>query len=348
MQLPEQITGLAIISVDRALRDLRAGLPVLLDGMLVAPYCAGITAAFALLSAERLQSMGFAGQPVSRVAVKGNEAWLLQAADAFAPANAAPPAGGFFPADPRDSAALQLLKHAALLPIALVQPSPEADADWLSVSAKAVLGYDAALAESLTQISDAIIPLHDIGTVRVIAFRPKAGGLEHLAILTGKLAADGPLTIPDDTIPVRLHSSCLTGDILGSMRCDCGEQLRKAIADSATQGGGVVLYLNQEGRGIGIANKLTAYRLQDHGHDTYDANLRLGYGDDERSYCAAAHMLKVLGISRITLMTNNPTKLAAIAALGITVESRTAHSVAANKMNENYLKAKKTKAGHLL
>lgn len=338
----------SIIAVDRAVRELRAGLPVRLDGALVAAHDSGLKADYAVVTAERLQALGFAGRPASRVECKGNEAWLKQASDAFAPASAALPQGGFSTADARDHAALLLLKHAALLPIALITEKPATQGDWLSVTAADIQTYDVGLADSLTQVSDAIIPLHDIGAVRVIAFRPHAGGLEHLAILTGKLAANGSLKIPTEAIPVRLHSSCLTGDILGSMRCDCGEQLRKAIADSTTQGGGVVLYLNQEGRGIGIANKLTAYRLQDEGCDTYEANLRLGYGDDERSYRVAAQMLKTLGIKNILLMTNNPTKLSAMKALGIHVEARQAHAVAANKVNEGYLKAKKTKAGHLL
>lgn len=336
------------IAVDRAVRELRAGLPVWLDDALVAAHDGDLKADYALITAERLQALGFAGQPASRVSTNGNADWLAMAADAFAPSGAALPLGGFHPADARDVAALSLLKHAALIPIALIAIKPDAVGGWLSITATDINAYDASLADSLTQVSDAIIPLHDIGPVRVIAFRPHAGGLEHLAILTGKLAVDGPLNIPAAAIPVRLHSSCLTGDILGSMRCDCGEQLRKALADSTQQGGGVVLYLNQEGRGIGIANKLTAYRLQDEGCDTYEANLRLGYGDDERSYRVAAQLLKTLGIQNILLMTNNPTKLGAMKTLGIHVEARQAHAVAANEVNKGYLKAKKTKAGHLL
>ncbi len=185
------------------------------------------------------------------------------------------------------------------------------------------------------------MPLRDAETTRIIAFRPSDGGLEHLAILIGD---------PDPATPVltRLHSECFTGDLLGSLRCDCGDQLRGAIAEIARAGGGVLLYLAQEGRGIGLVNKLRAYELQDAGFDTVDANEQLGFDADERVYLPAAEMLRQLGFTRIRLLTNNPEKMAALTRCGITVVERVPHVFPANGHNERYLKTKATRSGHLL
>ncbi|MFC7542342.1 GTP cyclohydrolase II [Siccirubricoccus deserti] len=148
---------------------------------------------------------------------------------------------------------------------------------------------------------------------------------------------------------VRLHSECFTGDLLGSLRCDCGPQLRGAIARMATDpDGGVLLYLAQEGRGIGLVNKLRAYTLQDAGLDTLDANRALGWGADERNFLVAATMLDQLGIHRIRLLTNNPDKLAGLAACGVTIAGREAHEFAPNGVNDGYLATKAARFGHLL
>jgi GTP cyclohydrolase II len=146
---------------------------------------------------------------------------------------------------------------------------------------------------------------------------------------------------------VRLHSSCLTGDLLGSLRCDCGDQLRGAIREIAAAGGGVLLYLAQEGRDIGLINKLRAYALQDLGADTVDANTTLGFDDDERVYYPAAEMLRQLGISRVRLLTNNPTKIDQLAACGVEVVERVRHVFASNTHNERYLATKIARSGHL-
>ena len=145
----------------------------------------------------------------------------------------------------------------------------------------------------------------------------------------------------------RLHSECFTGDLLGSLRCDCGDQLRGAIAQINEAGGGVLLYLAQEGRGIGLVNKLRAYELQDSGFDTLDANLQLGFDDDERVYLPAAEMLRLLGISRIRLMTNNPAKVEGLARHAITVTERVPHIFPSNGHNALYLRTKATRSGHL-
>jgi GTP cyclohydrolase II len=209
------------------------------------------------------------------------------------------------------------------------------------VDADAVLGYEENAAAELFVVTDARVPLGDAEVVRLVAFRGSVGGPEHLALVIGK---------PDLTAPVlvRLHSSCLTGDVLGSLRCDCGQQLRGAIRAMADGPGGVLLYLAQEGRGIGLVNKLRAYQLQDRGFDTVDANERLGFAADERVYAAAAAMLRALKLPRIQLMTNNPDKVRALEAYGIDVVRRVPHAFPPNDHNRFYLETKALRSGHLL
>ncbi len=168
---------------------------------------------------------------------------------------------------------------------------------------------------------------------------------EHVALIVGEQTAD--------RIPlVRLHSECLTGDLLGSLRCDCGPQLSGALAAMAEEaragGWGVLLYLRQEGRGIGLVNKLRAYRLQDEGFDTLEANARLGLPEEARDFPVAARMLALLGVASVRLMTNNPAKVAALEAAGTTVAERVAHSLPANPHNARYLATKRDRAGHLI
>jgi GTP cyclohydrolase II len=146
---------------------------------------------------------------------------------------------------------------------------------------------------------------------------------------------------------VRLHSECLTGDVFGSLKCDCGPQLREALRLIGEAGGGVLLYLRQEGRGIGLANKLRAYALQDRGLDTVEANQRLGFADDERGYAQAAAMLRALGLGEVRLLTNNPAKLMGLEAAGVRVVERVAHHMTANPHNAEYLETKRKKSGHL-
>jgi GTP cyclohydrolase II len=162
-----------------------------------------------------------------------------------------------------------------------------------------------------------------------------------LAILVGEpVKAAAPLA--------RIHSECFTGDLLGSLRCDCGEQLRGAVRRMAAEGAGILLYLAQEGRGIGLINKLRAYALQDRGLDTLDANRALGWDADERNFLIAARMLEQLGISRVRLLTNNPDKLTALAACGVEIVGREAHTFAPNGVNDEYLATKAARFGHLL
>jgi GTP cyclohydrolase II len=244
-------------------------------------------------------------------------------------------------------AALVLAKLARLLPAVLAAPieaSAEVEAmrlGLLSIPAADLAAYPVAAAAGLRQVASARVPLENAPDSRVIAFRTEGAGIEHLAIVIGQPeTADAPL--------VRIHSECFTGDLLGSLRCDCGPQLRGAIARMAGEGAGALLYLAQEGRNIGLVNKLRAYTLQDRGLDTLDANRALGWGADERNFLIAATMLEALGISRIRLLTNNPDKLAAMTACGVDVIGRESHAIAPNGENDHYLATKAERFGHLL
>jgi GTP cyclohydrolase II len=257
-------------------------------------------------------------------------------------------------------AALALAKLGRLLPAVVAAPVRDGGAgtgraardlipalrlDLLSVEASEVLAYPATAATSLRRVAEAAVPLEDAPDARIVAFRAADGGIEHLAILVGRPED----AAPGDPAPLaRMHSECFTGDLLGSLRCDCGPQLRGAIARMAEDGAGVLLYLAQEGRGIGLVNKLRAYALQDSGLDTLDANRALGWGADERSFLVAATMLEQLGIPRVRLLTNNPDKLAALAACGVEVTAREAHAFAPNGVNDRYLATKALRFGHLL
>jgi GTP cyclohydrolase II len=255
------------------------------------------------------------------------------------PVEVPPPAGSH--------AALALLKLARLLPASVAAPAREgverraAALDVLCVAAEDVLAYPLVAAQGLVRVAEAQVPLEDAPTARVVAFRAPDSGIEHLAIIVGRPEdASAPL--------VRLHSECFTGDLLGSLRCDCGPQLRGAIRRMNEDGAGVLLYLAQEGRGIGLVNKLRAYAMQDRGMDTIDANRALGWGADERNFMVAATMLEQLGIGRIRLLTNNPEKVAALVACGVEVVSRERHVFAPNGVNDGYLATKAERFGHLL
>ena len=237
------------------------------------------------------------------------------------------------------AAALRLAKLGGLLP-AVFAVAATAETAPLRVAAGAILDY--ARADRLRIVARARLPLAEAPDTEVVAFRPAEGGPEHLA-----LVIDAPRT--DVPVLVRLHSACLTGDVLGSLKCDCGPQLRAAIAAIAAHlGGGILLYLQQEGRGIGLINKLRAYALQDQGFDTVDANLRLGFESDERDFAVAAVMLRQLGVGAVRLLTNNPDKVAGLEAHGITVTERVAHAMPPNPHNAAYLDTKRDRSGHYL
>jgi GTP cyclohydrolase II len=270
-------------------------------------------------------------------------------ADPGASLGAEPPGFGPAPVPARGGAlaAVTLAKLAALLPAALVLRIGAAEAallarrgDHLSIEARAVFSRHAA-ETGLERVTEARVPLAEAENARLIAFRPRDGGTEHLAIVIGA-------PNPASPVLVRLHSECFTGDLLASLRCDCGDQLRGAIATIAEAGAGVLLYLAQEGRGIGLVNKLRAYRLQDAGFDTLDANEQLGFDADERVYLPAAEMLRQLGYGTVRLLTNNPDKVTALERYGIRVVERVPHVFPSNGHNERYLRTKATRSGHLL
>jgi GTP cyclohydrolase II len=248
-------------------------------------------------------------------------------------------------------AAIELAKIARLLPAVVVGPLSRdpgnkrrdwaREQDLLYVEAGEIASYEETAARTLQQVAQAHVPLEGAENARILAWRPSDGGKEHLAIVVGEID-------PTEPVLIRLHSECFTGDLLGSLRCDCGLQLRGAIEQIAKLGSGVLLYLAQEGRGIGLVNKLRAYELQDDGFDTIDANEQLGFDADERIYAPAATMLTRMGIKRVRLMTNNPQKIAQLERYGIEVSERVAHSFPANGHNENYLRTKAERAGHLL
>lgn len=249
-------------------------------------------------------------------------------------------------------AAVRLAKLAGLLPAAIwftletSRGEPDITGGAITeVAAEDILEYPETTAESLQLVVRARVPLKGAEAAELVAFRPANGGPEHYAILIGDKA--GAALAPPGPVLARLHSECFTGDLLASLRCDCGDQLRGAIKTISASGGGVLLYLAQEGRGIGLMNKLRAYRLQDEGYDTLESNRRLGFEEDERLYAIAARMLRILGFQKVRLLTNNPQKMAALEAAGIEVVARVPHHFPDNIHNREYLRTKATKAGHL-
>jgi GTP cyclohydrolase II len=360
--------------IDRATGELRRGDPVLLtlaDGralLMLAAEAAGPEDAQRLrqlsgelpalsVTAQRAAALGLqvpAGVRAVDLRVAGDTAErtaaaLLALADPTAPAERSlPTVNRIEAAGPLAERAITLTKLSRLLPAVLSVPvdlggaDPDAwafERDLIRVTADKLSGELAAAAADLHAVADARVPLEGAEDARVHAFRPHDGGPEHLAIVIGQ---------PDLRQPVlvRLHSECFTGDLLGSLRCDCGDQLRGAIRAISQAGGGVLLYLAQEGRGIGLVNKLRAYRLQDAGVDTLDANIALGFDADERVYMPAAEMLRQLGVGEVRLLTNNPDKLDALARCGIPVRARVPHAFPSNGHNERYLATKAERFGH--
>ncbi|MEJ0018098.1 MAG: GTP cyclohydrolase II [Acetobacteraceae bacterium] len=359
---------LRLRTVHRAAADLRRGIPVVVSGETSLVVLAAETG-----SARGLAELGAlaAEAPVLLLAPMRAAAVLHRPVEQAVPAVALqlavsllepgslraladPTVEAVLPAQPEPAPlpdlahpALVLAKLGRLLPAVLAAPlrpggaAEAARLGLLSVPAEDLLNYPAAAAAGLRRIATARVPLENAPNSRVVAFRTEGSAIEHLAIVVGEAeAAEAPL--------VRIHSECFTGDLLGSLRCDCGVQLRGAIARMAEEGVGVLLYLSQEGRNIGLVNKLRAYTLQDRGLDTLDANRALGWEADERNFLIAATMLDSLGVHRVRLLTNNPDKLAALAACGIEVVGREAHSFAPNGVNDDYLATKAERFGHML
>ena len=314
-----------------------------------------------ILTTERASDLGLMpaggrGLAICRLPAEIGAEALRQLADPTAEKDDTPALGIALADDlpmPLAEAAIDLAKAARLLPAALMVALPEsadaadpaaALAPWVDgtfvLDCAGLAAHQRALAGSLKRVGSARVPLEGAEETEIIAFRPADGGKEHLAIVIGR---------PDPAQPVliRLHSECFTGDLLGSLRCDCGDQLRGAIETIAKSGAGIVLYLAQEGRGIGLINKLRAYRLQDAGADTLEANLQLGFGADERVYQPAAEMLRQLGFTAVRLLTNNPEKLTGLEQCGIRVAERVPHVFPSNDHNAQYLITKARRFGHM-
>ena len=246
-------------------------------------------------------------------------------------------------ADPFSVAGVRLAKSAQLLPALLASSVQHGamPANTLAVSIGEIERHAQPTEEDVVRVSEARVPLRDAGEAQLVLFRDRRDASEHVAVIVGT---------PDKAgiVPVRAHSSCFTGDLLGSLRCDCGEQLQTAVQRLHEAGGGVLLYLAQEGRGIGLANKLRAYQLQDAGLDTVDADRHLGFSADERSYAIAAAMLRQLGITRIKLLTNSPHKVRELRARGIDVHAIETLPTTPNVHNERYIRTKRDRVGHLI
>lgn len=352
--------------IARARGDLRMGVPVVLVG---AGQAAMVVAVEALDSA-RLAELRAVGAPelvitsrraetlkaraydgdLARIAVSNDAdvAWLRAVAD---PADdlKSPMKGPFQslregPAD-LHRAAIALAKSAHLLPAVLVVPVLNglvlAAQHALTLVVLEEVGPELLRLSPLHSVVSARLPMAASDAGRVHIFRPEDGGEDHYAIEIGR---------PDRAKPVlaRLHSACFTGDVLGSLKCDCGPQLRSALHQMGAEGAGVLLYLNQEGRGIGLANKMRAYSLQDQGFDTVEANHRLGFEDDERDFRIGADILRKMGFSTVRLMTNNPKKLAMMESCGLAVVERVPLQVGQTAQNAGYLATKAAKSGHLL
>ena len=346
--------------VARAIDALRRGWPVAIDGIaflaVESADAAGLAAfdggaedgapASLLISGNRAATLKLTNQrealPTEPVLIRRSP-WIdLEAATAIAdPALdlAYPLKGPFQTAalcSPRIAeAALRLARIAGLLPALFTRRDGPAEA---SVSAADVMTFDSGA--DLRIVSRARLPNRFAEKAEIVAFRSDGDTNEHVALLIGEPGEAPPL--------VRVHSECLTGDAFGSLKCDCGPQLEAALAAIAASGWGILLYLRQEGRSIGLINKLRAYQLQDQGFDTVDANHRLGFQDDERDFGVAARMLGKLTRGEIRLLTNNPKKVAALEAEGIKVVETVPLKVGAGTHNRAYLETKRDRSGHQL
>jgi GTP cyclohydrolase II len=347
------------VAVERGLAEFRAGRPVILasaqesavalpvDGMTDASLDAfrqlcSPTRPYLLVTSRRARMLGIDCDGPSGLAIgdlHGASAIFSLAADSRRTRQVEVVTAG-----PNAEAAIALAKLALRLPALLVAPATDAvhanDPPLVTVAAEAVSLFRQAAIESLAIVSEANIPLNGGFLARFVVFRDGLGGTP-VAVIVGKPDLAQP-------VAVRLHSACLTGDVFGSRRCDCGDQLRLALAQLEQHGGGIILYLEQEGRGLGLANKIRTYQLQDAGLDTVDANTVLGFDDDERDYGLAVRMLQVLGCTRVRLLTNNPAKLEGLSRAGMDVFGRVPLQGPINSDNRRYLAAKAKRAGHKL
>jgi GTP cyclohydrolase II len=347
-----------IITVDRALAEFRAGRPVLLrDGENLALALSAELAdaeiagrldtlaegnARLVLSAARLRRLGAKGRSETGVlAMPAIDVARVETLALRIDARVDAPVG---PANALDAAALELAGLSLVLPAIILVPVTAAQIagePLVEVTIAAINGYRAAQVATLAIVGRAPVPLEGAPDTEFVVFRGGEGLRDQVAIIVGK---------PDlsAAVPVRLHSACLTGDLFGSLKCDCGDQLRETVEWMAQNQGGILLYLDQEGRGNGISNKMRAYKLQSQGWDTYDADEVLGFDLDQRHFDFAAEMLKQLGVSSVTALTNNPLKVGAIKAAGLEVAATQRVLGRPNIHNVRYLASKRDRAGHFI
>lgn len=344
------------IDVERAIAEIRAGRPVILkdaESQIVVSGVECLAAALAgagraaargaarlILTAPRLRQLGLDRREPGLVALPTIDLARINALAEGVGARIDTPVAA---PSPIHLGALELLRLAHVLPAAVVIPATGASSrrGLLAAALADVSGYRVARAKSLSIVGRAPVPLDGAPDTEFVVFRGGEGLRDQVAVIIGKPDYAGPVT-------VRLHSACLTGDLFGSLKCDCGDQLRHTARFMAQNGGGVLLYIDQEGRGNGLSNKIRAYELQARGYDTYDADAVLGFDHDQRRFDFAADMLRKLGVARVRIMTNNPVKIAALENAGIDVVSdqrvigrKTAH-------NLRYLASKRDRSGHLL
>ena len=348
----------SLVAVDRAIAEFRAGRPVLLrDGAALALSLAAELGertllqrldalaqgnARLVLTAPRLRRLGARAR--TETGIFAMPAIDMDRVETLALKTDGKMDAPIAPASAIDNAALELARLALVLPAAVLVPvTAEAVAGepLLEVQVEAINAYRAAQAASLTIVGRAPVPLEGAPETEFVVFRGGEGLRDQVAIIVGN---------PDlaTAVPVRLHSACLTGDLFGSLKCDCGDQLRETVQWMAENEGGILLYLDQEGRGNGISNKMRAYKLQSQGWDTYDADEVLGFDLDQRHFDFAATMLKQLGVTRVTALTNNPLKVGAIAAAGLEVAAIQRVLGRPNVHNVRYLTSTRDRAGHFI
>lgn len=345
-----------LVAIHRACAELRAGRPLLIeteDATVAVLAVDGLDQAkldlFKAELADGETELLMTDRRAAAIGLTAYPATLVSIAQDATPADLLTLSAGYEvrvghttePAGPAGRAGLEIAKCAEILP-ALVWATARlgAHAGVSRVSADIALDYRARVARTLQIVAKAPVPLRGDIPSRFVVFRDMMGGTA-VAVVVGT-------PDPKQALRVRVHSACATGDIFGSRRCDCGDQLRLAIERIAQLGGGCVIYLDQEGRGLGLANKLRAYNLQDKGLDTVDANTALGYHEDERDYTAAGRMITELGWQKIVLLTNNPLKIDALKAAGLDVGGRIPVLAPVNAENRRYLETKAQRAGHLL
>jgi GTP cyclohydrolase II len=327
------------------LRDAESRIVVFgVESLAAAPTGAGWVAAPAgarlILTAPRLRQLGLDRREPGLVALPTIDRARINALAFDVGARIDAPVAA---PSPIHLGALELLRLAYVLPAAVAIPAigTSSRRGRLAAALADVNGYRVARAKSLSIVGRAPVPLDGAPDTEFVVFRGGEGLRDQVAVIIGKPDFSGPVT-------VRLHSACLTGDLFGSLKCDCGDQLRHAARFMAQNGGGVLLYIDQEGRGNGLSNKIRAYELQARGYDTYDADAVLGFDHDQRRFDFAAEMLRKLGVARVRVMTNNPVKIAALEKAGIEVVSDQRILGRKTVHNLRYLASKRDRSGHLL